>query len=141
MVLLVEAGADINTRCYRDTSIILYLSLCIRSDRAKTPLEIARTKGHFEVIRYLQLALQNRFNPNVHVEQSRQIRKLPELVIEEVAEEEEEGALDDAIQEKKADNDCYLQELEIYLESLNLKRTQVIEQKDREAKSIHNFVQ
>ena len=42
--LLVEAGADLN----------------VRADRAKTPLDIARDKGHVEVIRYLQFTLQQR---------------------------------------------------------------------------------
>ena len=115
----MEAGADINPR----------------SDRAKTPLEIARTKGHYEVIRYLQFSLQNKFNPNVRSEQVREIRKLPELVIEEVAEEEEEEAtLDEALHEKKVENDCYLRDLEIYLESLNIKLGQIREQKDREVR-------
>ena len=117
--LLVESGADINPR----------------SDRAKTPLEIARNKGHYEVIRYLQFSLQNKFNPNIRLEEVRGIRKLPELVIEEVAEEEEEddeGTLDETIHEKKGETDSYIQDLEIYLESLNIKLLKVREEKDRE---------
>ena len=120
--LLVESGADINPR----------------SDRAKTPLEIARNKGHYEVIRYLQFSLQNKFNPNVRPEEVRGIRKLPELVIEEVAEEEEEeedeGTLDETIHEKIGETDSYIQDLEIYLESLNIKLVQVREEKDREVR-------
>ena len=118
--LLVESGADINPR----------------SDRAKTPLEIARNKGHYEVIRYLQFSLQNKVNPNVRPEEVRGIRKLPELVIEEVAEEEEEneGTLDETIHEKKGETDSYIQDLEIYLESLNIKLVQVREEKDREVR-------
>ena len=116
----MESGADINPR----------------SDRAKTPLEIARNKGHYEVIRYLQFSLQNKFNPNVRPEEVSGIRKLPELVIEEVAEEEDddEGTLDETIHEKRGETDSYIQDLEIYLESLNIKLVQVREEKDREVR-------
>ena len=89
------------------------------------------------MIRFLQYTLQNRFNPSIKTGQARQeSRQLPELVIEEVEEEEEEveetEAMEEVIQEKKVETDCYLQELEIYLESLNVKLNEVREQKDRE---------
>ena len=114
------------------------VNICnVRSYRAKTPLDLARDRGHYQVIRYLQYILQKRYNPNVNREMRKQDqRKLPEFVIEEVAEEEEEeeGTLDEVIQEKKEENDCYIQELEIYLESLNIKLKQVLEEKEREVR-------
>ena len=53
---------------------------------------------------------------------------------EEEEEEEEEEDTQDVLQEKKEENDCYIQELEIYLESLVIKLKQVLEEKDREVK-------
>ena len=52
----------------------------------------------------------------------------------EEEEEEEEATLDEALHEKKVENDCYLRDLEIYLESLNIKLGQIREQKDREVR-------
>ena len=71
------------------------VNICnVRSYRAKTPLDLARDRGHYQVIRYLQYILQKRHNPNVTQERRRQDQiKLPEFVIEEVAEEEEEESL------------------------------------------------
>ena len=114
------------------------VNICnVRSYRAKTPLDLARDRGHYQVIRYLQYILQKRYNPNVTRERRRidQI-KLPEFVIEEVAEEEEEEeeTPDEVFEEKKEENDCYIQELEIYLESLNIKLKQVLEEKEREVR-------
>ena len=60
---------------------------------------------------------------------------MPEFVIEEVAEEEEvDETTAEVIQESKEENDCYIQELEIYLESLNIKLKQVLEEKEREVR-------
>ena len=111
------------------------INICnVRSYRAKTPLDLARDRGHYQVIRYLQYILQKRYNPNVTRERRRQDQiKLPEFVIEEVAEEEEvDETTDEVIQDRKEENDCYIQELEIYLESLNIKLKQVLEEKERE---------
>ena len=137
----MEAGADINTRWREGIWSKRSNICCFRSYRAKTPLDLARDRGHYQVIRYLQYVLQKRYNPNVTRERRRQEQiKLPEFVIEEVAEEEEEeeeeGEEDtqDVLQEKKEENDCYIQELEIYLESLVIKLKQVLEEKDREVK-------
>ena len=68
------------------------VNICnVRSYRAKTPQDLARDRGHYQVIRYLQYILQKRHNTNVTRERRRQDQiKLPEFVIEEVAEEEEE---------------------------------------------------
>ena len=53
---------------------------------------------------------------------------------EEEEEDEDEEDTQDVVQEKKEENDCYIQELEIYLESLVIKLKQVLEEKDREVK-------
>ena len=58
--MLVSAGADINMRLLLVTCYNLIVNVMIRADRAKTPLDIARERGHYEVIRYLQFTHQNR---------------------------------------------------------------------------------
>ena len=130
----MEAGADLNTRMGEDITGNIH-NCTVRSYRAKTPLDLARDRGHYQVIRYLQYIHQKRYNPNINREARRQEQiKLPEFVIEEVAEEEEEETPDEVIQEKKEENDCYIQELEIYLDSLNIKLQEVLEEKERQVK-------
>ena len=121
--------------------------MCYRADKAKTALDIARERGHYNVIRYLQYVHQKRFQPIIRPEAEQNDTELdkysndssntlqvpcnnnvPDVIVEE--------AIEDINHEEEDSNphEAKIKELQNYLSELMEHLDVVMESKKQEVK-------